>query len=173
MIIRCRIGRVLNATRLNRQSHLHLPFIIIIMYPHSGPSSTPHRPSSAAEEERIALFKQNTNFRSVTRNDPSVIEILETSVYSVIYLYDEAAGAWEKQKQEGPLFIVRRSVHELRGRRRTYNRDKAPEYALYMLNRQAVKNVTMPLIPGEMKASVVDPTTLQVARRGESAFVYT
>ena len=47
-------------------------------------------------------------------------------------------------------------------------RDKAPEYALYMLNRQAVKNVTMPLIPGEMKASIVDPTTLQVARRGES-----
>ncbi|KAK1921591.1 hypothetical protein DB88DRAFT_498514 [Papiliotrema laurentii] len=124
------------------------------MYTPAGPSGAlPPRPGSAAEDDRIAAFKQSTNFRSVTRNDPSVVEILDTSVYSVIYLYDEAAGAWEKQKQEGPLFIVRR--------------DKAPEYALYMLNRQAVKNVTMPLIPGEMKATIVDPTTLQVARRGE------
>ena len=49
-------------------------------------------------------------------------------------------------------------------------RDKAPEYALYMLNRQAVKNVTMPLVPGEMKLTVVDTSTLQVARRGESAW---
>jgi hypothetical protein len=53
---------------------------------------------------------------------------------------------------------------------RTNLRDKAPEYALYMLNRQAVKNVTMPLIPGEMKLTVVDASTLQVARRGESGW---
>jgi len=60
------------------------------------------------DEQRKADIIQQTNFRSVTRNDPSVQEILGTSVYSVIYLYDEAAGAWEKQKQEGPLFVVRR-----------------------------------------------------------------
>ena len=53
-------------------------------------------------------FRKQTNFRSVTRNDPAVLEILETSVYSVIYQYDETAGEWEKQKQEGPLFVVRR-----------------------------------------------------------------
>ena len=47
-------------------------------------------------------------------------------------------------------------------------RNKSPEYALYMLNRQTVKNVFMPLVPGEMKLSVVDASTLQVARRGES-----
>lgn len=47
-------------------------------------------------------------------------------------------------------------------------RDKSPEYALYMLNRQTVKNVTLPLVPGEMKVTVVDAATLQVARRGES-----
>lgn len=55
------------------------------------------------------------------------------------------------------------------GRDAEMSRDKAPEYALYMLNRQAVKNVTIPLIPGETKLSVVDSSTLQVARRGESA----
>lgn len=37
-----------------------------------------------------------------------------------------------------------------------------------MLNRQAVKNVTIPLVPGEMKATVIDASMLQVARRGES-----
>jgi hypothetical protein len=37
-----------------------------------------------------------------------------------------------------------------------------------MLNRQTVRNVTIPLIPGEMKLTVVDTSTLQVARRGES-----
>lgn len=47
-------------------------------------------------------------------------------------------------------------------------RDKAPEYALYMLNRQAIKNITIPLVPGEMKATIGDATTLHLARRGES-----
>ena len=37
-----------------------------------------------------------------------------------------------------------------------------------MLNRQTVKNVMIPLVPGEMKVTVVDDSTLQVARRGES-----
>lgn len=62
----------------------------------------------SVEADRVAAFKEATNFRSVTRNDPSVLEIVDTSNYSVIYHYDEAAGEWEKQKQEGPLFVVRR-----------------------------------------------------------------
>lgn len=37
-----------------------------------------------------------------------------------------------------------------------------------MLNRQTVKNVTIPLIKGEMKAKDVGEGMLQVARRGES-----
>jgi hypothetical protein len=78
------------------------------------PSHFPSGPASGIvlstnqDEQRKADIIQQTNFRSVTRNDPSVREILATSVYSVIYLYDEAAGAWEKQKQEGPLFVVKR-----------------------------------------------------------------
>lgn len=69
--------------------------------------------TSTADEQRIAAFKEATNFRSVTRNDPSVLEIIDTSVYSVIYHYDEQAGSWEKQKQEGPLFVVKRCVTNL------------------------------------------------------------
>ena len=49
-------------------------------------------------------------------------------------------------------------------------RSKTPEYALFMLNRQTVKNVLIPLVPGEIKCTIVDASTLQVARRGESRF---
>lgn len=42
-----------------------------------------------------------------------------------------------------------------------------------MLNRQTVKNVLIPLVPGEMKLTVVDASTLQVARRGESESIRT
>jgi len=143
------------------------------------PSFSMTPPSSLSpEDQRLLDFRNTTNFRSVTRNDPSIIEIIETSVYSVIYHYDETAGAWEKQKQEGPMFIVGRwvgpylriltasCIWELVANEG--HRDKSPEYALYMLNRQMVKNVTLPLVPGEMKLTVVDTATLQVARRGES-----
>jgi len=51
------------------------------------------------------------------------------------------------------------------------DRDKSPEYVLFMLNRQTVRNVTIPLVPGEMKLTVVDTSTLQVARRGESGSI--
>jgi hypothetical protein len=50
------------------------------------------------------------------------------------------------------------------------SRDKAPLYALYMLNRQNVRNVTIPLVPGEMKVTVADIKMLQVARRKHSGY---
>nr|ODN93687.1 hypothetical protein L204_04871 [Cryptococcus depauperatus CBS 7855] len=112
--------------------------------------------TSSTTDEHFIEFRDKTNFRSVKRADRSVSAILETSVYSVIYHYNEASSGWEKQKQEGPLFVVKRQVGE-----------KSPEYMLYMLNRQTVKNPAIPLVPGEMKMTVVDAGMLQVARRGE------
>ncbi|WVO16625.1 hypothetical protein L204_104304 [Cryptococcus depauperatus] len=109
--------------------------------------------TSSTTDEHFIEFRDKTNFRSVKRADRSVSAILETSVYSVIYHYNEASSGWEKQKQEGPLFVVKRQ--------------KSPEYMLYMLNRQTVKNPAIPLVPGEMKMTVVDAGMLQVARRGE------
>lgn len=64
--------------------------------------------------------------------------------------------------------ILRRRPASFKLNHWTDSRTKAPEYALFMLNRQAVKNVTIPLVPGEMKATVIDASMLQVARRGES-----
>ncbi|OXG13751.1 hypothetical protein C361_05893 [Cryptococcus neoformans Tu259-1] len=110
---------------------------------------------SPTDDQRLLDFRNATNFRSVKRADPSIIAILETSVYSVIYHYDERSGRWEKQKQEGPLFVVKR--------------EKSPEYLLYMLNRQTVKNPAIPLVPGEMKLTALDDGMLQVARRGDKA----
>lgn len=46
--------------------------------------------------------------------------------------------------------------------------EKSPEYLLYMLNRQTVKNPAIPLVPGEMKLTALDDGMLQVARRGDS-----
>jgi len=53
-------------------------------------------------------LRNATNLRTVSRNDPAVKEILDTSTYSVIYHYDADAGKWQKQKQEGSLFVVHR-----------------------------------------------------------------
>jgi hypothetical protein len=62
-----------------------------------------------AQDAALLSFRQAANFRSVTRNDPSVTDIIETSVYSTIYHYDDQ-GDWEKQKMEGSTFIVHRYV---------------------------------------------------------------
>lgn len=59
-------------------------------------------------QQDITQLRNATNFRTVQRNDPALLEILDTSTYSVIYHYDAAGEKWEKQKQEGPLFVVRR-----------------------------------------------------------------
>ncbi|OCF77003.1 hypothetical protein I204_02712 [Kwoniella mangroviensis CBS 8886] len=109
--------------------------------------------SLTEEEQQLIDYRNATNLRSVKRADPSVAQILETSVYSVIYHYDDQGGKWEKQKSEGPLFVVQR--------------DKSPEWSLYMLNRQGLKNPAIPLVPGEMKLTVIDQGMLQVARRGD------
>ncbi|EIW71233.1 hypothetical protein TREMEDRAFT_56356, partial [Tremella mesenterica DSM 1558] len=112
-------------------------------------ASTSNTPLS---EQRMAA-RSAANLRTVARNDTAVVEILETSTYCVIYHWDEGTEKWDKQKMEGPMFIVRR--------------DKAPQYALYLLNRQAVKNVLIPLTPGDMRVSVVDQNNMHIARRGE------
>lgn len=72
-----------------------------------SPAHASAGPAGPAQQDTIQL-RNATNFRSVSRNDPALVEILDTSNYSVIYHYDAAGEKWEKQKQEGPLFVVRR-----------------------------------------------------------------
>ncbi|KAL1411667.1 hypothetical protein Q8F55_002632 [Vanrija albida] len=110
------------------------------------------RPPASPGPDAAAL-RHATNLRAVQRADNALAEILDTATYTVIYHYGD--DRWIKQKQEGSMFVVRRT--------------KAPEYALFLLNRAAIKNVTIPLVPGEMKAKVIDASMLQVSRRGEKA----
>ena len=51
---------------------------------------------------------------------------------------------------------------------RVMYRDRAPEYELFMLNRQSFKNVAIPLVPGEMRVSDADDQAFVLAKRGES-----
>lgn len=71
-------------------------------------SASPSQEASGPAGSDIASVRNATNWRTVQRLVPDLTEILDTSTYSVIYHYDEAGGKWEKQKQEGPLFVVRR-----------------------------------------------------------------
>jgi hypothetical protein len=50
---------------------------------------------------------------------------------------------------------------------RLIDRNKEPEYALYMLNRATIKNVLWPLIPNEMRVTPTVDDMLIVERRGE------
>jgi hypothetical protein len=68
------------------------------------------RAGGSPSPAEISNLRNATNLRTVSRNDPGVAEILDTSTYSVIYHYDEVAGKWAKQKQEGSIFVVRRWV---------------------------------------------------------------
>jgi hypothetical protein len=52
------------------------------------------------------------------------------------------------------------------------DRNKEPEYALYMLNRATIKNVLWPLIPNEMRVTPTVDDMLIVERRGEGTSRY-
>ena len=47
------------------------------------------------------------------------------------------------------------------------SRSKEPEYGLYMLNRAIVKNVLLPLVPGEIRVTPTSDSMLIVEKRGE------
>ena len=61
-------------------------------------------------EEDFLDYRQAVNLKSIRRADSSVTDILVTSSYAVIYHYEPEKDSWEKVKQEGPLFVVRRYV---------------------------------------------------------------
>lgn len=60
------------------------------------------------EEQAQIAYRDQVNWRSVTRADPSVQQILNTCTFCSVFIFDKVADEWVKQKQEGPLFLVRR-----------------------------------------------------------------
>lgn len=68
----------------------------------------PRSTGSPAGNTDSVKLRNATNLRIISRNDPAVNDIVETSTYAVVYHYDTDAGKWVKQKQEGTLFVLSR-----------------------------------------------------------------
>ncbi|GAA96130.1 uncharacterized protein L969DRAFT_44102 [Mixia osmundae IAM 14324] len=76
---------------------------------------------SQIDNAKLAL-----NLKTLRRHDPSIIEILDSSSYVVLYRH--ADGAWTKTGVEGTLFLFRRR--------------STPLYGFFVLNRNGVDNVS-------------------------------
>lgn len=63
----------------------------------------------ATQADPKAHIRLQANLRTLQRSDPTITEILDLSTYAVCYQWDdEGDEGWEKQKVEGPLFVVQR-----------------------------------------------------------------
>jgi len=63
--------------------------------------------ATPAAQAQLA-YRDQVNWRSVTRADPSVQQIINTCTFSSVFIFDKVQDEWVKQKQEGPLFLVKR-----------------------------------------------------------------
>lgn len=72
------------------------------------------------------------NVNVLRRHDPNVSLIVDHTSYVVLYRF--AHGAWSKTGLEGTLFI--------------YQRDVAPYFGVFVLNRQGLNNFCEPLVSG-------------------------
>ena len=64
--------------------------------------------STQPSEDEFLDYRASINLKSIRRADPAAQEILLTSSYAVIYHFEPDKGTWDKVKQEGPLFVIRR-----------------------------------------------------------------
>lgn len=125
-------------------------------------------PSSSVQDKQVEQIRRTANIRSISRTDPAIVDILESTDHATVFLNDDN-GAWKKTKMEGPTFIVQRQVPPWSQSwiRLTPCRSKKPYYAVFMLNRMALNNVLIPLTPGEIKTVLLDDELLQIRKRGE------
>ncbi|BEJ16062.1 hypothetical protein CspHIS471_0506670 [Cutaneotrichosporon sp. HIS471] len=115
----------------------------------ANPSTAGSAPAPADPETRNAV-----NARVIGRKDAFFTEIVENAGIATLYNYIPSVGTYVKQPAMGPLFLIRRT--------------KAPEYALYMINRSGPKNHFWGLYPTEMRITAHDKDkVIEVARRGE------
>lgn len=50
------------------------------------------------------------NLKVLQRHDRSIVSIVDSATYVVLYAYNEQEGGWKKEGIEGSMFIYRRSV---------------------------------------------------------------
>jgi hypothetical protein len=68
------------------------------------------------DEQAQLAYRDEVNRRSVARADPAVQEIIRTCTFCSVFIFDKVKDEWVKQKQEGPLFLVKRCVLHMNGR---------------------------------------------------------
>lgn len=96
--------------RCLKQPAQPLHSLLSVLALHHFTSPPPSRLMFAPEQTDLLAYRDSVNWRSVTRADPSVQQIINTCTFSTVYIFDTGRDEWVKQKQEGPLFLVRRSV---------------------------------------------------------------
>lgn len=111
------------------------------------------------DETLYAAERARANLASLRRNDPSIQSITESTTHCTLHQWNEQTERWDKLKQEGAVFVVRRDRRDGVG---------ATEDAVFLLNRSGTKNWALPLEPGEMKVMLDEEgESLTIARRGD------
>ncbi|KAK9895136.1 hypothetical protein P389DRAFT_89061 [Cystobasidium minutum MCA 4210] len=91
--------------------------------------------SDAGSARSIEAKRLQLNLKVLQRHDPSIVEILDSTSYVVLYKYVPAPNAdaedpadmqWVKTSIEGSMFVFRRT--------------QAPYYGFFILNRHGVEN---------------------------------
>jgi len=62
------------------------------------------------QEQAQQAYRDQVNWRAVTRADPAVQQILNTCTFCSVFIFDKVKDVWVKQNQEGPLFLIKRLV---------------------------------------------------------------
>eukprot|EP00644_Phytophthora_capsici_P010142 jgi/Phyca11/9760/fgenesh1_pm.PHYCAscaffold_41_\ len=71
------------------------------------------------------------NLQVLKRQDPNVVEIVDTASHVVMYEFDQDAQSWKRKDVEGCLFVVKRST--------------SPRFQIFVNNRLSTTNMTLPL----------------------------
>lgn len=79
----------------------------------------------------ISEARSNFNLKVLRRHDPSIVEIIETASFVVLYNYN--SGEWTKTGVEGPLFLFRRRL--------------PPYNGFFLMNRNGVENFSADVTP--------------------------
>lgn len=84
-------------------------------------STTASLSISAADSARTAF-----NLKVLRRHDPSIVSIISTASFVVLYLFNSSSSEWTKTGVEGPLFLFRRRL--------------PPYNGFFLMNRNGVEN---------------------------------
>ncbi|KAL3672039.1 hypothetical protein V7S43_002703 [Phytophthora oleae] len=93
------------------------------------------------------------NLQVLKRQDPNVMEIVDTASHVVMYEFDQEAQSWKRKDVEGCLFVVKRS--------------SSPRFQVFVNNRLSTTNMTLPL---EERLEVDNVDSFLILRSPDTAY---